>query len=98
MAELIRKLSGCENKDKSEVAEWLNNEEQHEVTDTNIVEMLSETTRVSDEEEGCAETIPVTTQTDRLVALEAVLHYVEQQPHVTPSDTLLLQQWQSYCC
>uniref|UniRef100_A0A1B6CPV2 DDE-1 domain-containing protein n=1 Tax=Clastoptera arizonana TaxID=38151 RepID=A0A1B6CPV2_9HEMI len=33
LAKLIRKLPGCENTDESEVAKWLQNDEQYEVSD-----------------------------------------------------------------
>lgn len=49
--------------DISEVAEWLSNDEQHGATDT-IIKMLSEPTKVSDDEDSCAKTVPVTTHSD----------------------------------
>lgn len=92
LAELIKKLPGCENTDISEVTEWLNSDEQQEVTDTAIVEMLSEPTEVSDDEDSCAD-VPMMSHSDGLTALEAALRYVEEQPEATPSDTLLLRRW-----
>lgn len=93
LAELVKKLPGCENTEVSEVAEWLQNDEQNEITEEAIVEMICNGAEVSDDEDSCAETVTVVTHTEGLAALETALLYVEQQPEATPSDTMLLRRW-----
>uniref|UniRef100_A0A1B6M902 DDE-1 domain-containing protein n=1 Tax=Graphocephala atropunctata TaxID=36148 RepID=A0A1B6M902_9HEMI len=95
LAELIRKLPGCENTDESEVAEWLQNDQQHKVSDQAIIEMISEPAEGSDDddEDMCAETVKVMTHSEGLATLEAALIYVEQQPEATSIDTMLLRRW-----
>ena len=46
----MKKL-GCENANKSEVLEWLDSDEQFEVTNVSIVEMISEPVEGNGDEE-----------------------------------------------
>lgn len=94
LSHLIRKLPGCENSNETEVTDWINNDEQHEITDAAIIEMVNEPAEENeeDETEGTV-TVPVMTHSEGLAALEAAMCYVEQQPEATATDNLLLRRW-----
>lgn len=93
LARLIRKLPGREQSNENDVSEWLNSDEQFEVTDDSIVEMLNEAAEENSDEDVTAETVPVMTHAEGLAALDTALRYVEQQAEATPTDTMLLRRW-----
>ncbi|KAJ4440453.1 hypothetical protein ANN_08594 [Periplaneta americana] len=91
LAELMKKLAGCENANESEVSEWMDSDEQFEVTD--VVEMISERAKDSGDEELPEEILPVITHTEGLAVLDVALRYIEQQSKAIPTDTMLLRRW-----
>lgn len=72
VAELIRKLSGCENIDVCEISEWFNQEESYKVTDSSMIESFNEAAQGSGNEEMAADTVTEMTRT-KCLALNAVL-------------------------
>ncbi|XP_047101022.1 poly [ADP-ribose] polymerase tankyrase-1-like [Schistocerca piceifrons] len=74
----LRGLPGCE-----EVAggEWLNPDQQLEVTDSSVIDTADIPRQCEGDEAAAA---PVTSHTDGCAALEAAMCYVEQQPEATP--------------
>lgn len=90
---LITKLPGCENASDNDVSEWMNSDDQFEVTDGSIVEMLNESAEDSSDEDISTETVPVVSHTEGLAALDAALRYIEQQPEATAADTMHFRRW-----
>lgn len=93
LAQLIQKLLDCENTNESVVSEWINSDDQFEVTDTSIVEMMNEPAEERSSEDVSKETIPVMIHTKCLTAIGTALYYVEQQTEATLIDTKLLRRW-----
>lgn len=91
LSNLIRRLPGCEMAQHDAISEWMNEDEQLEVTDETIVDMVNNTQQCEDENE--TEAVPLMTHTEGYTALEAAMRYVEQQPEATPTDVLLLRRW-----
>lgn len=96
MSSLIKKLPGCENKQDSEVAEWLNSDDTHyELTDQEIVEVVLESTDEDEDSREIIEDDGRVTAEEGYNALEVALNFVEQCEEATPADVLLIKRWLS---
>lgn len=76
----------------NDIDEWMNADENLEVTDDMIVEAVNEVTNQlsEDEDDVMPEKI---SHSDGLQAIEKALSYIEQQPQVSPTDIMLLRRW-----
>lgn len=97
LLDLVRQLPGCEDANDNEVEEWLNQDDQYELTDNAIVEcVIGETRDSSDEGEEEEGGVAKVTHVDGTAALELALRYVEQQSTATPADVMVLRRWRDY--
>lgn len=96
LIQLLQKIPGCEEAEDSDIQEWMNSDEQHELTDGDIIAMVNGA-EVEDHGESDAESELQKEETinhsEGVKILEAALTYIEQQPEATATDVMLLRRW-----
>lgn len=94
LIQLLQKNPGCEEAEDSDIQEWMNSDEQHDLTDGDIIAMVNGG-KVEDHRESDAESElqkeDTINHSEGVKILEAALAYVEQQLETTATDLMLLQ-------
>lgn len=94
LVELANELPVGNPIEPNDIEEWLNADQQLELTDNNIADMV----RKPDEDESeddLDEVVPKISHSDGLKAIETTIAYIEQQDECTAQDVLSLQCWRS---
>lgn len=94
LVELANELPVGNPIEPNDIEEWLNADQQLELTDNNIADMV----RKPDEDESeddLDEVVPKISHSDGLKAIETTIAYIEQQDECTAQDVLSLQRWRS---
>jgi hypothetical protein len=93
LLELAKNLPVLKALTTEDIEEWMNDDEQQEVTNDMIINLVNEQKEESEEEEDevCTEVVTKILHTEGLNAIETALRYVEQEEEITPADLLLLR-------
>jgi hypothetical protein len=93
LLELSKNLPVSKALTAEDIEEWMNDNEQQEMTNDMIINLVSEQEEESEEEEDevCTEAVKKKSHTEGLNATETAVWYVEQQEDTTPDDLLLLR-------
>lgn len=93
---IMEQISGCEDIDSNNIAEWVHGDDSEEVlTDDEIGHLVysEEEDAKNEKKKSENEKIPQVSHEEGLNALELALKYVEEQPESIASDLLLLKWW-----
>jgi hypothetical protein len=93
LLELAKNLSVSKALTTDDIEEWMNDDEQQEMTNDMIINLVNEQKEESEEEEDevCTEVVTKISHTEGLNAIETALRYVEQEEEIIPADLLLLR-------
>nr|CAD7573760.1 unnamed protein product [Timema californicum] len=69
---------------KDDIRDWITNNEVDEITDNDIVEMVTQEEVIKEEEDGRKNIIP---HSEGFKTIEAALQYISQQEEATPADS-----------
>lgn len=86
---LLRNIPGCNDINSDGVNEWMKEDEVHELTISDIIDLVT-TEPAPVEEESEKQTM---SHCEAFQAIEQLINYVEQQEEATPADLLLFRRW-----
>ncbi|KAG8182523.1 hypothetical protein JTE90_002061 [Oedothorax gibbosus] len=94
LLDLAMQLQLSESINEEDIRDWINADEQQEITDEMIVNKENET---SDDDEDSDDKKPnmKISHTDGLKAIESAIEYIEQQEEATPAILLSLKKWRT---
>jgi hypothetical protein len=93
LLELAKNLPVSKALTTEDIEEWMNDDEQQEMTNDMIINLVSqqkEESKEEEEDEVCTEVLKKISHIEGLNAIETALRYAEQQADTTPADILLL--------
>lgn len=91
---LLEKVPGCEDITAEDITEWMANDEVHEITDNDIIEMVKQGEVIEEEEqEPLDDRKNLIPHSEGLKRIEAALQYISQQEEATPADIICLRKW-----
>ncbi|XP_044311435.1 jerky protein homolog-like [Varanus komodoensis] len=95
LVSLLEKVPGCDNVNAEDITEWMANDEADEITDNDIVEMMTQEEVIEEEEEKASlddrkNLIP---HSEGFKTIEAALQYISEQEEATPADIICLRKW-----
>lgn len=89
---LVQRIPGCEDASLVEVGEWLSGDDQHEITDEEIVNLVNSNGAEDVEEPETVEPQKVPHK-EGVKIFEAAIRYAEQQEEAHAVDIMMLQRW-----
>lgn len=96
LLDLVMKLPVSEPINEEDICDWINADEQQEITDEMIVNIVNKKNESSDDEDSDDENRNMKiSHTDGLKAIENAIEYIEQQEEATPAFLLSLKKWRN---
>lgn len=87
---LLEKIPGCEKVNENDVNEWVNNDDEDEITDDDIVKMV--TNEECSEEEDLPEShVNLIPHSEGFKMLDGALEYITQQEGISSADIICLR-------
>jgi hypothetical protein len=95
VSECLKLIPGCENVSNDDIREWINQNEEQQLTDNDTVDLVNHAgDDLEDDNEGPEKADQMKmSHSEGLNSIETALAYVEQQREVTATDVLLLRRW-----
>lgn len=91
---LAKTLPVSESLTEKDIDEWMNADEQQEITDDMIADMVENREQESSDEENCVKQKKIT-HSEGLKSIEKTIEYIEQQEEATPEILMNLTKWRS---
>lgn len=100
LIQLLQKIPGCEEADKNDIEEWMNEDEQYELSDGDIISSIVNCAGVdcsgeSDSEAEIEKEENVLTHSEAVKMFQSVLTYIERQPEATATDIMSIRFWRN---
>uniref|UniRef100_A0A1B6M632 HTH CENPB-type domain-containing protein n=1 Tax=Graphocephala atropunctata TaxID=36148 RepID=A0A1B6M632_9HEMI len=89
---LLENIPGCEKMNNDELNNWLQGDEVEEITDSDIIEMVTSDPTVPDTNSD-DESKGILSHGEAFNAIEQLIDYVEHQEEATAADVMLFRKW-----
>ncbi|GBN18678.1 hypothetical protein AVEN_129450-1 [Araneus ventricosus] len=89
---LAQTLPVSETITEKDIAEWMNADEQQEITDDKIADMVENREQESSDDENYVNQKKIT-HSESLSSIEKTIEYIEQQEEATPTILMTLTKW-----
>uniref|UniRef100_H9GL84 HTH CENPB-type domain-containing protein n=1 Tax=Anolis carolinensis TaxID=28377 RepID=H9GL84_ANOCA len=91
---LVQRVPGCENVSSQEVENWMNGDDQYEITDEEIVTLINNDGNGDEIDDQATTVEPLRiSHKDSVGTQETAVTYIEQQVEATGIDIMMLQRW-----
>jgi len=88
---LLEKIPGCEEANTNDVNEWMNNDDEDELTDDDIIKMVTNEECMDEEEELPDSQVNLIPHSEGFKMLDGALEYISQQEGISSADIMCLR-------